>query len=49
MELGGLLLVDPGAGKLTDATPRSYAFTSKPRLRLPFAFFNTGANGSHRQ
>jgi hypothetical protein len=30
-------------GSLEAARPRTYAFCSKPRLRLPFAFFNTGA------
>jgi hypothetical protein len=30
-------------GPLEAAAPRSYAFADKVRLRLPFAFFNTGA------
>jgi hypothetical protein len=30
-------------GSLEAAAPRSYAFEDKVRLRLPFAFFNTGA------
>lgn len=30
-------------GLLEAAAPRSYAFADKVRLRLPFAFFNTGA------
>jgi hypothetical protein len=30
-------------GSLEAAAPRSYAFADKVRLRLPFAFFNTGA------
>jgi hypothetical protein len=30
-------------GRLEAATPRTYAFTNKVRLRLPLAFFNTGA------
>lgn len=30
-------------GSLEVARPRTYAFTNKARLRLPFAFFNTGA------
>ncbi len=30
-------------GSLEAAAPRSYAFADKVRLRLPFAFFNSGA------
>ena len=30
-------------GSLEAAAPRSYAFADNVRLRLPFAFFNTGA------
>ncbi len=30
-------------GSLEAAAPRSYAFADKVRVRLPFAFFNTGA------
>jgi len=30
-------------GSLTATAPRSYAFAEKVRLRLPLAFFNTGA------
>ena len=30
-------------GALTAARPRAYAFADKVRLRLPLAFFNTGA------
>jgi hypothetical protein len=30
-------------GSLTATRPRSYAFADKVRLRLPLAFFNTGA------
>jgi hypothetical protein len=30
-------------GSLTATPPRSYAFVEKVRLRLPLAFFNTGA------
>jgi hypothetical protein len=30
-------------GSLTATRPRSYAFAEKVRLRLPLAFFNTGA------
>jgi hypothetical protein len=30
-------------GSLTATRPRSYAFVEKVRLRLPLAFFNTGA------
>jgi hypothetical protein len=30
-------------GSLEAATPRTYAFAKKVRLRLPLAFFNTGA------
>jgi hypothetical protein len=30
-------------GSLTVARPRAYAFADKVRLRLPLAFFNTGA------
>jgi hypothetical protein len=33
----------PRRGSLTAATPRSYAFVEKVRLRLPLVFFNTGA------
>jgi hypothetical protein len=30
-------------GTLTVARPQTYAFTNRPRLRLPLVFFNTGA------
>ena len=30
-------------GSLTAASPRAYAFADRVRLRLPLAFFNTGA------
>jgi hypothetical protein len=33
------------AGSLTATRPRAYAFANKVRLRLPLAFFNTGAKG----
>jgi hypothetical protein len=31
------------AGSLEAAAPRTYAFVDRVRLRLPLAFFNTGA------
>lgn len=41
--IGSFWWLHARAGSLEAARPRTYAFTSKVRLRLPLAFFNTGA------
>lgn len=41
--IGSFWWLQARRGSLTAATPRSYAFVERVRLRLPLAFFNTGA------
>ncbi len=41
--IGSFWWIHAREGKLEVAQPHAYAFASKPRLRMPLAFYNTGA------